>query len=516
MAVEADDGITPEYTDVSPAHFVFKIDSFSPFSDNDHDGFGSAFPMGFQSPKPIGRMLKRLILCPNGDKSRNGEGHVSIYLAVSETNPLKVGSDVNTIISFSVFDQIRDTYLGSTMRYCAMRSRWGIPRFVPPETFKNQSNRYLIDDTCVFSVEVFCHRELRHRERLTLKKDLMGLWDYSAVQEVRNTADQKPSRIIRSRSLRNRRRKKYKDMDMDDEAYYGITTEYTDVSPAHYVLKIESFSLFSDNGIDMYETNDFESGGHKWRLILYPNGDESRDGEGYVSIYLAVSETSPLNVGSDVNAIVRFFVFDQIRDTYLVKRGSTTRFRAMRSKWGIPRFVPLETFKDRTNGYLIDDTSIFGVEVFVIKNSGIGECLALKKGTSSHTHEWKIPNFSSLVEECCYSEMFFAGKRKWQVRLYPRGISREKNKSLSIFLCLVDSEKLAPQQKVNVRFCFRMRGQDGAVYEGPKGSHWFSSSSSLGGWTGFMLLEHVGDFLVNDECVVEAEVTVLGASGKLT
>ncbi|KAI6672626.1 hypothetical protein NL676_000532 [Syzygium grande] len=116
---------------------------------------------------------------------------------------------------------------------------------------------------------------------------------------------------------------------MDEEADDGIFTEYTDVSPAHYVFRIESFSLFSENDMDMYETIEFESGGHKWRLILYPNGDKSRNGQGHVSIYLAVSETSPLKVGSDVNAIVRFFVFDQIRDTYLVKQGSIRRFRAM-------------------------------------------------------------------------------------------------------------------------------------------------------------------------------------------
>ncbi|XP_056163058.1 uncharacterized protein LOC115668348 [Syzygium oleosum] len=303
---------------------------------------------------------------------------------------------------------------------------------------------------------------------------------------------------------------------MDDEADDGITTEYTDVSPAHYVFKIESFSLFSENDMDMYETIEFESGGHKWRLILYPNGDKSGNGQGHVSIYLAVSETSPLKVGSDVNAIVRFFVFDQIRDTYLVKQGSTRRFRAMRSKWGIPRFVPLEIFKDQLNGYLVDDTCIFGVEVFVIKNSGIGECLTLKKGTFSRTHEWKIPNFSSLVEQSCYSDIFFAGDQKWKVHLYPRGDSRSKNKSLSIFLFLVDSEKLAPQQKVNARYRFSLRGQDGAVYEGPKGSRWFSSSTYSWGWSNFILLKSIRDFLVNDECVVEAEVTVLGIAGKLT
>ncbi|XP_030551835.2 uncharacterized protein LOC115756272 [Rhodamnia argentea] len=508
-----------------------------------------------------------------------------------------------------------------------MKSKWGIPRFMPLKTFINPLNGYLVDDTCVFRVEVFVAKSLGLGECLTLKASpnsvchewkisnfstlgnecyseevksvSKGCWAYlgrkpfdflcladSADETVKATyairlkgkdgkmhqrtgsnwfngpnkgrgwpslplktvqnylvgdvcvvepevkvlgtvellyhgqgksADAKfvnKNTVLDLKSLHRFNFTAHNSTIRCFKPLSGITTEYTDVSPAHYVFKIKSFSLFSDNGMDIYETNDFESGGHKWRLILYPNGDKSRNGEGHVSIYLAVSETSPLKVGSDVNAIVRFFVFDQIRDVYLVKQGSSTRFRAMRSKWGIPRFVPLENFKDQSNGYLVDDTCVFGVEVFVIKNSGIGECLRLKKGTSSHTHEWKIPNFSSLVEESCYSKIFIAGDQEWKVRLYPRGDWRERNKSLSIFLVLVDSKKLAPQ--VSARYSFRLRGQDGAVHEGPKGSRWFGRSSSSWGWSCFMLLERVRDFLVNDECVVEAEVTVLGTSGKLT
>ncbi|XP_056163043.1 ubiquitin C-terminal hydrolase 12-like [Syzygium oleosum] len=166
---------------------------------------------------------------------------------------------------------------------------------------------------------------------------------------------------------------------MDEEAY-GITTEIREVPPAQYVFKIESFSLLSKNNIDVYETNEFEAGDQKWRLILYPKGDKSRNGGDHLSIYLAISKSTPLKVGSEINATVRFFVLDRIRDQYLTKQGRATRFHVMQSQWGIPRFMPLATFTDPSNGYLIDDTCVFGVEIVVIKNSGLGECFTPIEG----------------------------------------------------------------------------------------------------------------------------------------
>ena len=56
------------------------------------------------------------------------------------------------------------------------------------------------------------------------------------------------------------------------------------------------------------------------RLILYPSGDEKEGRRSRVPI-LAISEANPLKVGWEINATVRFFVFDQIRDEYLVKEG---------------------------------------------------------------------------------------------------------------------------------------------------------------------------------------------------
>ncbi|KAG5596718.1 hypothetical protein H5410_037950 [Solanum commersonii] len=47
-----------------------------------------------------------------------------------------------------------------------------------------------------------------------------------------------------------------------------MAMEVRDASPRHYLLKIESFSLLSESGIDKFESNEFEAGGHKWDKLI--------------------------------------------------------------------------------------------------------------------------------------------------------------------------------------------------------------------------------------------------------
>ncbi|KAI6672622.1 hypothetical protein NL676_000528 [Syzygium grande] len=150
--------------------------------------------------------------------------------------------------------------------------------------------------------------------------------------------------------------------EIQREADLVMTKEIRDVAPAHYVLKIESFSLFAKNNKEKYESNEFEAGCYKWKLILYPNGDKSRNGEDHISVYLAVSGTSPFQLGGVTHVAVRFSLYDQIYDRYLIKQGRVTRFHALRTDWGVPRYMPLKIFADPSNGYLVDDTCVFGVE----------------------------------------------------------------------------------------------------------------------------------------------------------
>ncbi|CAA0833285.1 TRAF-like family protein [Striga hermonthica] len=86
--------------------------------------------------------------------------------------------------------------------------------------------------------------------------------------------------------------------------------ETREASPAHLLIKIQSFSLPAKHGIKKFETTEFESGGHKWKLIIYPSGRERE--EGYVSVYLAIVDSGGLPVGWEVNVVFTISLLNQI------------------------------------------------------------------------------------------------------------------------------------------------------------------------------------------------------------
>ncbi|XP_010035424.2 MATH domain and coiled-coil domain-containing protein At3g58200 isoform X1 [Eucalyptus grandis] len=176
--------------------------------------------------------------------------------------------------------------------------------------------------------------------------------------------------------------------------------------------------------------------------------------------------------------------------------------------------MSLKTFTNPSNGYLVDDTCVFGVEVFVIKSSGVGECLMLKE-SASYTHEWRISRLSSLGDES-FSDVFAAGDHKWKVTLFPRGDLANRGQCLSMYLVLVDANNLASGQKMNVKFILRLKDQNN-ILRGQQvcTTVWLSSSATSWGWPTFMPLTTVGKCLMDDSCVIEAEVMVLGTVSKL-
>ncbi|KAJ0035161.1 hypothetical protein Pint_24217 [Pistacia integerrima] len=100
----------------------------------------------------------------------------------------------------------------------------------------------------------------------------------------------------------------------------------------------------------------------------------------------------------------------------LVKaEGKQRRFHGLKPEWGFDQFIPIKVFSDASNGYLVDDTSALGAEVFVSKerSTGKGECLEMIKDPSSFKHVWKIEHFSKLASEYYYSKEFTAAGYKW-------------------------------------------------------------------------------------------------------
>ncbi|XP_038682563.1 ubiquitin carboxyl-terminal hydrolase 12-like [Tripterygium wilfordii] len=187
------------------------------------------------------------------------------------------------------------------------------------------------------------------------------------------------------------------------------------------MFKIESFSLLSEAGMVRYETGDFEVGGYKWCLALYPNGNKDENADGHVSLYLVIKETEKLPACWDVNASFKFFVFDQIRDKYLTIEGvdgSSKRFNVIKTEWGFSQLLSIESLRNASNGYLVGDSCMFGAEVFISKSSFKLEQLSMIKCTRDNVITWKLKDFSKLNEKYYYSEVYYFEESKWYTLLY--------------------------------------------------------------------------------------------------
>ncbi|EYU41029.1 hypothetical protein MIMGU_mgv1a025839mg [Erythranthe guttata] len=207
-----------------------------------------------------------------------------------------------------------------------------------------------------------------------------------------------------------------------------------EASPAHFLIKIESVSLLAKCGIDKYETKEFNAGGeYKWKLIIYPNGDDTvgEDGD-YVSVNLAMADTISLPRNWEVNVVFNIFIFNQNSGNYLFS-GITRRFQTMKSEWGFSKFISKEIMSNPSNGYLVKDNCVFGAEVFVVKSEAVTECLSLNNVNIPYKQEFMISNFSQ-VEHIWKSQEFSVGGHKWRIWVYPKGDAQETGRDVSVYL----------------------------------------------------------------------------------
>ncbi|EYU25586.1 hypothetical protein MIMGU_mgv1a022942mg [Erythranthe guttata] len=185
--------------------------------------------------------------------------------------------------------------------------------------------------------------------------------------------------------------------------------ETREAPPAHLLVKIESFSLLGTCGIDEYETREFVAGHYKWGLIIYFNGKNCE----YVSVSLAMADTSSLPANWEVNVVFNIFLYNQISGNYL-------------SSPGVFFMIPKE-FTDMKNKMFLKNKG------FVVKKDAIIECVSLNNINIHYKHDFKIPDFSKLNERC-FSEQFIAGGQKWKIILDPKGSGTGTDNHVSIFL----------------------------------------------------------------------------------
>ncbi|WOG81470.1 hypothetical protein DCAR_0100617 [Daucus carota subsp. sativus] len=297
-----------------------------------------------------------------------------------------------------------------------------------------------------------------------------------------------------------------------------------DAPPAHYLVKIESFSRLANSGLEKCESAVFDASGYKWRLVLYPNGNTKRGGGGHISLYLAIDSDS-LPLGWEAYVTYKMFVFDHHKDKYLtIQVHQIRRFHEAKKESGFDRLISLDTFNAARNGYLVDDQCVYGVEVHEVKYTGNGETFKMIEDPEDVTFDWMITDFSTMCREKLKSEkidseVFKCGESNWQLKLYPNGDSRSKD-HLGLFLELKESP--ASGRKVLAEFWLVIKNQKSNYHHQVTGLYsWFSTSatefssdevSRNWGWSSFMSLSDLksesSGFIVNDTLLVQAKIKI--------
>lgn len=84
---------------------------------------------------------------------------------------------------------------------------------------------------------------------------------------------------------------------------------------------------------------------------------------------------------------------------------------------GFAQLLSHDTLNESSNGYLVDDTCVFGVEVFVIKGTCRGEILTMVNQPQPNYFTWRIDKYTTSKDKFYSSEQFTVEGRKWYARL---------------------------------------------------------------------------------------------------
>ncbi|KAJ8900162.1 hypothetical protein K2173_024802 [Erythroxylum novogranatense] len=297
----------------------------------------------------------------------------------------------------------------------------------------------------------------------------------------------------------------------------GIMRSTRDIHPQHYSIRIKRFSLLAERQ-EKYESYPFEAGGYKWRLLLYPKGNSNCfDSKGYISLYLAIQDTDSFPEQWEVYVDFKVLVFDHIHNNYSVFQDlGVKRFHEPKTVFGFNKLLSLEAFNDVRNGYLVDDSCIFGAKVFVIEQPTVYESIYTVKDPSNGVLRWNIPIWNIPLDLPVFSEEFTVENYEWRLRVELEAYSPENKKYLSIYLDIVDADKLDSEERICADFELRLLNKDAKLTLRKRDS--FSADVELNtyGWRKVKQLEDIINyrmgFLGINSIVVEVQIMFISLS----
>ncbi|KAJ0502677.1 putative ubiquitinyl hydrolase 1 [Helianthus annuus] len=138
----------------------------------------------------IGHPMK-LVIHPNGNKSKKAGEFLSVYLTITDTASLTPGWEVYATFRIFLLNQNNDNYLKvedertNGRRFYRLRTEWGFDQFISIKELGDSNNGYLLGDNCVFGAEVFVRKERSKGkiELLSLVKDAVS---YKRTRKINN------------------------------------------------------------------------------------------------------------------------------------------------------------------------------------------------------------------------------------------------------------------------------------------------------------------------------------------
>ncbi|KAM0898718.1 hypothetical protein ACQ4PT_021776 [Festuca glaucescens] len=286
--------------------------------------------------------------------------------------------------------------------------------------------------------------------------------------------------------------------------------------------KIQDFSLLLDLGAKSATSAPFHCSGY---LHVNPMHENPGSGTPYVALFLMLSRKK-LKRGDTVHALFELSIYNHSKGMYCgCQANYNFDFKNDYSKKEC--LIPLkELLKSST--FLVDDICVFGVEILKVdvsspeekavvvqkKTTTVQNMFLQNKGFIEGTYTWTINNFSELYSKhFVRSPTFEVGGLKWYIGMYPRG-NKFSTDSLSLFL-YVDASKNLPHEFKNVAVMTL------SILDQKNGKHLTRTAGlwvcTYGwGWSDFLGLKKLkdpsGGYLVGSNCVIKADITIVGSS----
>lgn len=131
-----------------------------------------------------------------------------------------------------------------------------------------------------------------------------------------------------------------------------------------YMFRIEGFSTLSNRVGDSIESPEFSLCTHDWQLRIFPGGSlESH--RGYISFYLASKSTRMARASYKLQVLSQ--LQGGIHETFVSSGVRVFEPKGVQvDGWGRDKFMSVSILLDPLNGFLVDDSVIFKVEISVI------------------------------------------------------------------------------------------------------------------------------------------------------